>query len=269
MNTTKYSVLIRTFNSEKTLSVALDSLRSQTAQPSEYIFVDSGSIDSTLQLLPEGSVIHKFVGHEFNYSDALNQGLNYVSMDYVLIVSSHTSLAKDGAIAFALGILNSDEKIGAAYFDNEESGALRYTFIDKDNFNGFNGLWNTCSLVKVELLKRRTFRPEVFAAEDQEWARWLLYCENKVVARISGAGMDNSQNSNLREHSLRKRINEYVAIAYYANRDLLGLRNLVRVAYGVVKPVRRPPGERLFNLIVLFRLLMCYFVKPKYKSRYF
>jgi glycosyltransferase involved in cell wall biosynthesis len=270
MNNIKYSALIRTFNSGKTLLATLDSLKNQTIQPNEYIFVDSGSTDGTFNLFPQGSIIHKFVGAEFNYSEALNQGIRYVSTDYVIIISSHTLLQNRDAIEYALNILTSNEMIGAAYFCFENSGELRYSLIDKNNFNGFNGLWNTCSIIKMDLLKRRNFRSEVFAAEDQEWAKWLFFCEEKSIARFSGAGLDTSENRNLVKHSLKKRLNEYVAIAYFVNKDLLGWFNLIHIAFKVVKPdFPIALRERLFNLLLFFRLLASCFVKPKYKSRYF
>ena len=179
------------------------------------------------------------------------------------------------AIQYALTLLESNEMIGAAYFSHENTRKLAYTLIDKNNFNGFNGLWNTCSLIKIDLLKRRQFRREVFIAEDQEWARWLLCSENKVIARIAGAGMDNSQNNNRKLRGRTKRLNEYVAVAYFANRDLLRFRHLGFIAYQVIKPIPRLQlkglglRERIFNLILLYHLLRCHFVRPKYKSRYF
>jgi hypothetical protein len=202
----------------------------------------------------------------------LNQGLKFVSTEVVLILSSHTVLSNDRAIEFGIDVLEGDERIGAAYFD-QKSDALKCTFIDKHNFDGSNGLWNTCSLVKMALLKRRGFRPEVFTAEDQEWASWLFHCENKIVARISGAGMENSANPNSK-YGPWKTVNEYIAIAYFSNRALLGWFNIARVASRVVKPrpllpmicVRR---SRFFYGLLFLRLVACHFVKPKPKSRYF
>jgi glycosyltransferase involved in cell wall biosynthesis len=271
MDKISYSVIIRTFNSEKTLPATLESLSNQTIPPSMYIFVDSGSTDGTLGLFPKDSIYHSFIGKEFNYSESLNQGLEYVSTEYVLIFSSHTLLPKSNAIEFALDLLGSNERISAAYFDNEASGELRYKLIDKFNFDGFNGLWNPCSIIRMSLLRRRAFSPEVFSAEDQEWAKWLFFSEDKATARISGAGMNNStMNSHLGKHWLIKRLNEHVAIAYFVNRKLLYWPNLVRVAFRIVKPAPRIElRERIFNLMLLWRLLSCLFITPKYKSRYF
>ncbi|ULA68478.1 MAG: Glycotrans2-like domain-containing protein [Nitrospira sp.] len=267
VNTFNYSALIRTFNSEQTLPLTLTSLRLQTNPPSEYIFVDSGSTDNTLQLLPPCSKVHHYIGTEFNYSESLNQGLQYVSTEYVLIISSHTSIRHNSAIEFALGLFASNERIGASYFRPSDSQILTVKLIDKHNFNGYNGLWNASSLIKVPLLRRRGFRPEVFTAEDQEWARWLFHDENMAIACITGAGV---LNSNPRQDCLKKRLNENVSIAYFSNPELLSVANLMRTAFTVVKPnLPFALKNRIFYFLLFFRLLACHFFEPKSKSRYF
>jgi glycosyltransferase involved in cell wall biosynthesis len=255
-----YSVLIRTFNSEATLPGTLASLKRQSAQPSEVIIVDSGSSDRTLSLLPSGAVLHRYEGNEFNYSEALNQGLSLVKSDVTLILSSHTSLQHVDGISYGLQLLSAHNSIGAAYFVQEYSEHLLHDVIQLYNFDGFNGLWNTCALIRTKLLRERGFRPEVFAAEDQEWASWLFSCKGMSIARIRGAGM---VDKNPRGRSRRKRLNEHVAIAYFAHRRLLGLKNLFKVALRVV--IR----DRVFNAILLSRLIACRFFQPKGKSRYF
>jgi glycosyltransferase involved in cell wall biosynthesis len=260
-----YSVLLRTFNSEATLPETLECLRHQTALPSEYVFIDSGSTDGTLRLVPADSKVHAYVGRAFNYSEALNQGLTHVSKELVLMLSTHTSLANSDAIAFALELLSRDARVAAAYFDTEGAGGLRATLINRDNFDGFNGIWNTCAIIRTSLLRRRGFRREVFAAEDQEWTRWLLSCGDMVVARISGAGMDNySRNRDLQQSRTteRKRLNEYVAIAYFVNRKLLGVRNLARVGAQIVRPWSGRFQERRFHALLLLRLIACRFAMP-------
>jgi glycosyltransferase involved in cell wall biosynthesis len=231
------------------------------------VFVDSGSSDNSLHHLPHGSTVHKYVGNEFNYSEALNQGVEHVKTDYVLIVSSHTSLRNTRAVAYALELLGANENLGAAYFTNEDRGELTHELIDTKRFDGFNGLWNTCSLIKVCLLRRRGFRPEVFATEDQEWANWLFQSERMLTARISGAGM---ANNNPRKSSIKKRLNEYVAIAYFSNRMLLAPSNLARVIFAAIKPdLRFRLRDRFFHLVLFIRLVGCHFAKPRAKSRYF
>jgi glycosyltransferase involved in cell wall biosynthesis len=260
MEKPRFSVLVRTFNSERTLGSTLECLANQSISPHEYIFVDSGSSDGTLDIVPAGSVVHKFIGREFNYSDALNQGLQYVSTEYVLIVSSHTFLIKRTALEFGLSLLASNASVGAAYYCGEQTGNLSYVSIDKTSFNGFNGLWNTCALIKLELLKRRQFRPDVFSAEDQEWAKWLFFEEGKSIARISGAG---AVNANPIKYSFRKSRNEYVAVSYFVKRDLLGWPNICRILASAVKPTGgRQVRRRMSNVMLAGRLAACHFVQP-------
>jgi glycosyltransferase involved in cell wall biosynthesis len=233
--------------------------------------VDSGSTDGTLTMLPDASTVHRYVGKHFNFSEAINQGLKYVSTDYVLIISSHTKLTNKNAIKYGLTLLSSNDFIGAVYFCSENAGSLRHSIIDRYIFDGFNGLWNTCSLFKTNLLRKRGFLREVFSAEDQEWTRWLLYNTEKTIARISGAGMEdnNKYKYKVGKYGRKKAINEYVAIAYFANRTLLSPRNIWRIFRKTVGRRNISLEERIFNLNLTWRLLACCFVKPRYKSRYF
>jgi glycosyltransferase involved in cell wall biosynthesis len=266
----RYSALIRTFNSADTLPGTLQSLAAQTIPPSNYVFVDSGSTDNTLTLFPERSEIHHFIGKEFNFAGAINQGLSYVSTDYVLIISSHTLLRSNIAIEYALNLLIENDDIGAAYFSYDNNhGELRHLLINKANFDGFNGLYNTCSVIKMDLLRRRNFREDVFSAEDQEWAKWLFSSEGKMVARVDGVGLDHNRNMRVQQYSTQKRKNEYVSTAYFTNRQLLNVTNLARIGYRVIKPTTQPFAERSYNLKLLVSLLACFVRKPKYKSRYF
>jgi glycosyltransferase involved in cell wall biosynthesis len=228
----RYSALIRTFNSEKALSLTLCSLENLSIRPTQYIVVDSGSTDGTVDRLPENCVLTKFGGSEFNYADAINQGIDYVITEYVMIISAHTLLRNWCGIEYALTLISNAETLGAAYFVNNNTGELKRTIIDKSN-----GLWNTCSIIKTKLVKYRKFGAEVLVAEEQEWESWLFHCESKAVARISSGGMDSSANVNLRNrrNTLRKVLKEYVAIVYIVMRDFLGLSNLGRVVYHIVK----------------------------------
>ncbi len=184
----RYSALIRTFNSSKTIEGTIRSLESQSIPPQHYVIVDSGSTDGTLAKVPRNSNVIKFEGPKFNYSSAINQGLAHVGTDYVLIVSSHTALSHLAALEYALEQLRSNARLGAAYFCNEVGSQLSGVEIDRTKFTGFNGVWNTCALFRTELLRQRAFRPEVFSAEDQEWSRWLLENTAFTILRISGCG---------------------------------------------------------------------------------
>lgn len=218
-NTGAYSALIRTFNSSRTLPATLDSLHTQTEPPARIVFVDSGSTDATLEQIPPVCTVHRYTGSSFNYSSALNQGLQHVDTEYVLIISSHTILGNPNAVSYALDLLKSNPLFGAVYFDFTV-GPLDYTAVDKRSFDGFNGLWNTCALIRVELLRLRPFNEEIPAAEDQEWAAWLIRRKSLMTARISGGGMNNPFSSPPRTPShVMKVIREQAAVVYFIRGD--------------------------------------------------
>lgn len=248
-----YSVLVRTYNSATTIGSTIASLQTQTSSPSRFIFVDSGSSDDTLALLPAGSIVHRYTGREFNYSGAINQGVPYIDTDYVLIMSSHTSLTNKDALTFALRLMEQDKAIGAAYFSLTPAGTPTYELINRATFTGFNGVFNTCGIYRTALLRTRPFRPEVFSAEDQEWSKWLLEHAGNVIARISGGGMIYN---NPKRHSLKKWLDEWIAVATFTNRSLLNWYRIARVAGHVVKP-RVGLRDRYFYSVLFVVLLFC------------
>lgn len=262
-----YSVIIRTFNSANTLPATLACLSDQTIKPSRLIIVDSGSTDSTLSLLSPESKVHRYIGETFNYSEAINQGMPYVSTEFVAIVSSHTVLQCPSAFEYAIQLLTHDDQVGAAYFSDENPPTLNYVLIDRDKFTGFNGIWNTASLLRTELVRNRPFRPEVFCCEDSEWSRWLLEEKNLIIARVNGAG---KQDLNPRQLSLRKVTNERLAIALFVKPEMMRWHKIIRVGLGAFKPCR---GRNLFwrtvLLVTFFRLTFARFIEPRPSSQYY
>ncbi|MGB7565977.1 MAG: glycosyltransferase family A protein [Prochlorococcaceae cyanobacterium] len=261
-----YAVLIRTFNSESTLPATIASLRAQTCPAGEWVFVDSGSTDATQRLIPCGAKWHRYTGADFNYSRSLNEGIAHVRLPLVLIISSHTRLENSAAMAYSLSLLKSDPLLGGVYFSDEPNVPLQYTNIERESFDGFNGLMNTCALVRTQLLRERPFREEVFSAEDQEWSAWLLNERGGRIARMSGAERhcDNPQ-----KYSPLKTLNEYVSIAYFTNRRLLKWRNIGRQLWLACAPASARRSGRRFYLRLALRLVACHFHPPRYSSKYF
>lgn len=249
-----YSVLIRTYNSAGTLPSTLRSLQTQTVLPTQLVVVDSGSTDETLALLPPDTVVWRYEGPVYNYSSALNQGIRLVTEPEVLIISSHTVLRNPNSMEYGLEMLATWPQVGAAYFVDDTADVLSHQIIDVGSFDGKNGLWNTCAIVRTHLADQRPFRPEVFAAEDQEWATWL-YSRGMTTARISGGGMDNSSNRLTRWQRWNKRLIEETAIALFVpvhGQSVPTPEDLVRRAFAPT--AARPLSRRALDLVVAARV---------------
>ena len=260
-----YTALIRTFNSANTLPATIASLQAQSRPPSEWVFVDSGSRDATQSLIPLGATWHRYSASEFNFSRSLNEGVALVRTPLLLIISSHTRLANAEAMSYACSLLGRDAQLGGVYFSDDQPGPLQHTLIGRDTFDGFNGLWNTCALVRTQLVCERPFREEVFSAEDQEWSGWWLNERGGRIARITGG---ERLCDNPHTHSPLKLLNEYVSIAYFTNRRLMRWSNILRQLLLVIGPASARRRGRLFYLRLAVRLAACHFRQPRYQSRY-
>jgi hypothetical protein len=157
--------------------------------------------------------------------------------------------------------------MAAAYFIGGPAGDLHHEVIHRENFTGFNGLWNTAALIKMSLLNERTFREDVFSAEDQEWASWVFGKKQGRIARICGA---DRVNNNPRKRMLKKRLNEHIAIACHVMPDHRSASYLAKVAYRCVRPAGGLAlRDRFFSFVLFFMLLRCRFSIPNRRSRYF
>lgn len=81
------SVLIRTFNSARTLPLLLQGLKLLPGD--ELIVVDSGSTDSTLEIAKKYKARIVTAEEPFHYSRSLNSGFRAASQPWVLVISSH------------------------------------------------------------------------------------------------------------------------------------------------------------------------------------
>jgi len=97
----KISIIMVTFNSDKTLRSAIKSIKSQTDVQLELVVIDGGSTDETLNILKEfNSTIDILISEadEGTY-DALNKGLRQCTGDIVGILHSDDVFANKDSLS--------------------------------------------------------------------------------------------------------------------------------------------------------------------------
>lgn len=84
------SVIIATYNSEKTLRQTLDSIRYQTYRDFEVIVIDGKSTDNTLGIVKEYSdIVKKYISEkDTGIYNAFNKGICLASGDYICFIGS-------------------------------------------------------------------------------------------------------------------------------------------------------------------------------------
>ena len=92
----KISIITITYNSEKTVRETFESVRRQHYDNLEYLIVDGGSTDSTLQITEEyKDIITSCVSEKDNgISDAMNKGIKRATGDVIGIIHSDDMLAE-------------------------------------------------------------------------------------------------------------------------------------------------------------------------------
>jgi len=92
MNEGKVSIIIPVYNVEKYLQRCIDSLRAQTYENTEMIFVDDGSTDSSYQILQQAaetdSRIRVFSQENAGPSAARNLGMDNCTGEYIMFCDS-------------------------------------------------------------------------------------------------------------------------------------------------------------------------------------
>lgn len=98
--TSSTSVIIASYNEERTISACLESLSQQTVLPKEIIVVDDGSIDNTVKIVRQcikGSLTHQLINASTHSGAgaARNLGAKKASGDILVFVDADMRFASD------------------------------------------------------------------------------------------------------------------------------------------------------------------------------
>ena len=274
----RYAALIRAYEFTPLVERAVACLRQQTLAPEKIIIVDSSKRLDTrraFERLAESVVVYP--DEEFNFSKAINVGVEANDLPWTLIFSSHVLLKSPDIIetgwkaavergidvvsweGFPIEILEAGSNIGDELIE-----------IDSKKFNGRNGFSNCAGLVATKLLEARPFREEVFSAEDQEWARFYLEKFNQPILKMQSSRFE-YLNPNASGSSWElKTINEVLAIGHYVNRRLIWPdRVLARYLRALLAMVRLRKDRAQLHFSFATEMLLANFRPPNRRSRYF
>lgn len=130
-----FSIITVVKNDQRNISKTIKSIMSQTFKKFEYIVIDGGSTDKTLQVIKNNKIINLLIsGKDKGIYDAMNKGIKNSKGDVVLFVNSGDILTKN-ALKIVSNVFSKNENIsfvfGTVLRHYTKSSILKYGY----NFN--------------------------------------------------------------------------------------------------------------------------------------
>jgi glycosyltransferase involved in cell wall biosynthesis len=250
----KVSIITVTYNSEKYLKDCIDSVVRQQYADIEYIIVDGGSSDNTINIIKSyGNKISRWISEQDGgMYDAINKGIGLATGDVIGWLNSDDMLFDDQTISDIVKSFN-EKKVDSVYGDlvyvdpTETRKVLRYwkgKIYDRSRFLfGWMPAHPTYYVRREIIQQLGNYKTHYYTACDYEFmARYLYkhrisaYYLPKLIVRMRNGGQSNSS---ITRH-LRANRRDYLAMK----------RNEIPspLVVSVLKPLRKLP--QFYNSIV-------------------
>ena len=133
----KISIITVCYNSGKTIEDTFKSVQSQSYKDIEYIVIDGGSKDNTLELINQyKEIIDYSVSEKDNgLYDAMNKGIEKATGDVIGFLNSDDLFCDDMAVEKVMNVFNENSKIDSVYAD--------IYYVDQNNTDKIVRKWIT------------------------------------------------------------------------------------------------------------------------------
>ena len=213
----RFSVITVTYNDLDNLKISLESVRKQSFLDYEYIIIDGGSKDGTIEYFDQFSKtdnhIKFFSETDKGIYDAMNKGVSKAIGEYIIFLGAGDTFYSDNILSEVDNILNDkiDVLYGKVVFSSGENKGN--TFGGKVNFFGTlldNYVAHQSVFTKKELLELFPFNLNYLYLADQDFMlnvkakKYRMKHIDKIISFYDGMGF--SSDSNNRDDILNERI---------------------------------------------------------------
>jgi GT2 family glycosyltransferase len=125
LNTPLVSIVLLNWNGEKYIKDCIESIINQTYKNIEYIIVDNGSTDLSLDIISEKYSHLRIIKNETNlgFAEGMNTGIAVSSGEYILLLNLDVYL-RDDYVAKAVDLFKEDKSLGCV-------GGIEYKWSEK------------------------------------------------------------------------------------------------------------------------------------------
>ena len=186
----KYDVVIRCKNEMEWLPRVLNSIYNQSLKPTKIILVDNSSTDGSLNYAEQsGCTVLKYDRSEFNYSYALNLGINATTEQEVLILSAHCELVTDESVLNMIEVRHAYKAAGVfgrqipTVHSNPIDTRDLVTVFGRERivYESYPFFHNAFSLIERTAWEKCQFDEKHNGIEDRIWARQQALSGRKII----------------------------------------------------------------------------------------
>lgn len=186
----KYDVVIRCKNEMEWLPKVIQSIKKQTIQPSKIIVVDNSSDDGSKEYaIEQNCLVVQYNKSEFNYSCALNIGIQETSQNEILILSAHCELVTPKSVENLIEVRHAYKAAGVygrqipTLNSNPVDTRDLVTVFGRERivFETYPFFHNAFSLIDRSAWEECRFDESINGIEDRFWAREQALKGRKIV----------------------------------------------------------------------------------------
>ncbi len=190
------SVVIPTYNSEKTLKKCLESIKRQTYKNIEIIVVDKFSKDRTVEIAKKFGA--KIIIEDLERTVARNRGIREAKGKYLLSIDSDMELTPE-VIEECLGIINSNKNIGGVIIPEKSIGNSFWAKV-RDFERSFysNTPIESARFFRMNLVKKvKGYDEDIIFFEESTLPQKIKKLGYNVETRINSIILHNEENFSL------------------------------------------------------------------------
>ncbi len=187
----KLSVITINYNNAKGLEKTIDSVCSQTAKNIEYIIIDGGSADESVNVIRQNihNVKYWISEKDRGIYHAQNKGIAQATGEYLLFLNSGDTFSKNTIVEEALNYsFDKDIIYGSVYLDFGEGKRTLQEYPEKVTFNYFVNkgyLPHSSAFIKKELFNKIGLYNENFSIiSDWEFFVKAIFLYQATYKRI-------------------------------------------------------------------------------------
>lgn len=181
----KYSIITINLNNQEGLRKTIESIVSQTYKDYEYIVIDGGSTDGSVEVIKEyENKINYWVSElDKGIYNAMNKGILQARGEYLNFMNSGDCFYHKEVLKSVLPYLNADIVTGKAYYDNGIHGVYKEDVTMLDLFQ--SSLQHQASFIHRKLFEKRLYDENFRIISDWKFFVQSLIFDNCSFKNIS------------------------------------------------------------------------------------